>query len=48
MKNLAILIPFIFTIGCSNIKEKNTQYQRFLHYKADKTLEKELENYDKK
>ena len=54
MKYLAILIPLIFTItiGCSNtkspnIQDKNIQYQRFLHHKADKTLKRELKNYDK-
>jgi hypothetical protein len=53
MRSLAIIIPLIFTIGCSNskspnIQDKDTQYQRFLHHKADKELEKELEDYDKK
>jgi len=52
MKFLAILIPLIFTIGCadkhSNLQNKDTQYQRFLNYKADKTLDRELNSYDKK
>ena len=52
MKNLILLIPLIFLIACSNkssqLQKKDNSYQRFLNLKTDKTLDKELENYDKK
>ena len=52
MKLLAIFIPIIFAIGCSdknsNLQNKDTQYQKFLDYKADKILDRELNSYDKK
>jgi len=52
VKLLTIFIPIIFAIGCSdknsNLQNKDTQYQRFLDHKADKTLDKELNSYDKK
>jgi hypothetical protein len=41
MKVLALLIPLV-VIGCSdknpNLKNRDIQYQRFLHFQADKTL----------
>ena len=52
MQIIIFLIPLFFIIGCSDknthLQDKDTQYQRFLHDKADKTLEKELESYDEK
>jgi len=51
MKNLILLIPFIFTVGCSTKSQspidQKIQYQRFLNQKSEKILNKELNNYEK-
>jgi len=51
MRELILLVLLILIVGCSdkssNLQEKNTKYQNFLSQKSDKTLEKELERYEK-
>jgi len=51
MRGLTLLILSILIIGCSDkrihLQDKETQYQNFLSQKSDKTLDKELERYEK-